>query len=530
MGITLPDDDKSSAPDHSRLFALLALEGKNSSPITSPFGFSKVELPDLSAAAAIEPRMDLAVASSTGTPRTGALSSNNSLTGKRDSFGKLLTPASSCSSKKELHTLLEENEGEDEEAALDEPQYVPPSPSPLPQRHRPASLKLRPLSLQSAAALPTPSPTPTMRNSTKLKSLTLASAAAIAQATALGPPKRSSAVVPGGSPMLSTIELDTSLQRSNSVGRRNQDRPRPGFLTPNASSSSLARSPSPRFDARGRSPSPRQSSTSSPDDAHTAYLTQSHTSLLARIAELENALTIRDDRSEPDLAEPSEELLEMLADLKTERDNLKKELDDTHARTAEHEKQVAILNRRVDNERREVWVTKEKLAIAEVASKVIEDERDELRAQVKKLNDMLSTLKNDLLHERKEKAKVEAELREVLRTPKITDLMVGMSKTSTDSQATNVEASHLDTSFKVGAFVVHHRFTNCVIPHSVSPRMWTWVPSPKRTNITMKTLVRMAFSILVLPPLLLMLVLRLQCTAPRDPPTSRTRYHADTTP
>ena len=454
MGITLPEDDKSSAPDHSRLFALLALEGMNSSPVTSPFSFSKVELPDLSAAAAAEPKLDLVATSSTGTTRTSSLSSNNSFTGKRDSFGKLLTPASSCSSKKELHTLLEENEGEDEETALDEPQYVPSPPSPLPQRRRPASLKLRPLSLRSAAALPTPSPTPTMRNSTKLKSLTLASAAAIAQATTLGPPKRSSAVLPGGSPMLSTIELDTSLPRSNSVGRRNQDRPRPGFLTPDVSSSSLTGSSSPRFDARGRSPSPGQSFASFPDDAHTAYLTQSHTSLLARIAELENALTIRDDRSESDPAEPSEEFLEMLADLKTERDDLKKELDDAHAKTAEHEKQVAILNRRVDNERREVWVTKEKLAIAEAASGVIEEEREELRAQVKKLNDILSALKDDLLRERKEKAKVEAELREVLRTPKITDLMVGTSKTSTDLQATNVEASPLDTSFKVGAFVV----------------------------------------------------------------------------
>jgi len=185
-------------------------------------------------------------------------------------------------------------------------------------------------------------------------------------------------------------------------------------------------------------------------------LAQSHTSLLERIAELENALTIRDDRSEPALSEPSEELLEMLADLKAERDTLKKELDDAHVKTAEHEKQVAILNRRVDNERREVWVTKEKLAIAEAASKVIEEERDELRAQVKKLNSMLSALKNDLLCERKEKAKAEAELKEMLRTPKVTDLTVRTSKTSINSQATNVEASPLDTSFKVGACAVHH--------------------------------------------------------------------------
>jgi hypothetical protein len=115
MGVALPDDDKSSVPDHSRLYALLALEGKNPSPITSSFGFSKVDLPDLSAAAPVEPKLDLAAASGTGIPRTGSLNSNNTLNGKRDSFGKLLTPASSCSSKKELHTLLEENEGDDEE-------------------------------------------------------------------------------------------------------------------------------------------------------------------------------------------------------------------------------------------------------------------------------------------------------------------------------------------------------------------------------------------------------------------------------
>ena len=456
MGIVLPDDDKSSVPDHSRLFALLALEGQNPSPITSSFGFSKVELPDLSAPA-VEPKPELSAASGNGVLRAGSLALTNSLGGKRDSFGKLLTPASSCSSssKNELHTLLEENEGDDEETALDEPQYVPPAPSPLPQRHRPASLKLRPLSLRSAAALPTPSPTPRTRKSAKLKSLTLASAAVIAQATTLGPPKRSSAVVPGGSPMLSTIELDTSLQRSNSVGRRNQDNTRPGLLTPKTSWSSLA---SPRCDPRGRSPSPGRSTASSSDDAHAAYLTQSHTSLLERIAELENALTIRDDQSEATLAGPSEELLGMLADLKTERDNLKKELDDAHTKTAEYEKQAAILNRRVDNERREVWVTKEKLAIAEAASKVIEEERDELRAQVEKLNDMFSALKNDLLRERKEKAKIDAELREMLRTPKITDLTTRVSKTLTDSQVTNVESSLLNTGLKVGTSTVHHWF------------------------------------------------------------------------
>ena len=459
MGVALPDDDKSSVPDHSRLYALLALEGKNPSPISSSFGFSKVELPDLSAAvAAAEPKLDLATASGTGIPRTNSINPINSLTGKRDSFGKLLTPASSCSSKNELHTLLEENEGDDEEVTSDELQYVPPASSPLPQRHRPASLKLRPLSLRSAAALPTPSPTPPMRNSAKLKSLTLASSAIIAQATALGPPKRSSAVVPGGSPMLSSIELDTSLQRSNSVGRRNPDSARSGFLTPDGSSNSLAPSPSPRFDTRGRSPSPGLSSTSSPDDAHTVYLTQSHTSLLARIAELENALTIRDDRPEPVFSELSEELLEMLADLKTERDNLKKEVDDAHSKTVEHEKQVNTLSRRVDNERREVWVTKEKLAIAEAASKVIEEERDELRAQVDKLTDMLATLKNDLLRERKEKAKVDAELREMLRTPKVTDLTVRMSKNSIGSQAKNVGALSLETGLKVSASAICHWF------------------------------------------------------------------------
>jgi hypothetical protein len=69
---------------------------------------------------------------------------------------------------------------------------------------------------------------------------------------------------------------------------------------------------------------------------------------------------------------------------------------------------------------------------------------------------MLSALKSDLLHERKEKAKVDAELREMLRTPKVTDLTVRMSKTSTGSQATNVEASPLETGLKVGASTVHH--------------------------------------------------------------------------
>ena len=86
------------------------------------------------------------------------------------------------------------------------------------------------------------------------------------------------------------------------------------------------------------------------------------------------------------------------------------------------------------------------------------EERDELRAQVDKLTDKLAALKNNLLHERKEKAKVDAELREMLRTSKVTDLTVRVSKKSIGSQARNAGASPLEISLKVSASAIHHWF------------------------------------------------------------------------
>ena len=144
-----------------------------------------------------------------------------SVVGKRDSFGKYLTPSNSV--KDQLHTLLEEEEeeGEEEEevdsfseskvevtstplrkqsvgrnfhdseinystltpdtradssSSSDTPSLSITTPSPIPARHRPANLTLRPLSLSpSVPTLPTPALTPSPRNGLRPLSLSLSS-------------------------------------------------------------------------------------------------------------------------------------------------------------------------------------------------------------------------------------------------------------------------------------------------------------------------------------------------------------------
>lgn len=387
MGIALQDDDqRDSERAENQLRTLLALEGKSASPLNTAFSFTKVELPDFGSET--EKNAD------TG---KGPFSLNNSLSGKRDSFGKLLTP--NLSTKKELGTLLEEDEG-DEGHHNDSTSVVP--------RPRPRSLNIRPASFRSSLTLPTPSPTPPLRQP-KLKSLTLASSTVVTSS----PKSRRTSLLAAGSPSssLSITDSEPSTRRS-SLSYMSSGSTDSHVLLPNTQTQTCTPSPSPTGDSHKRSLSPTELL------AHSTFLSQSHASFLARIAALEAALA-RTSTPSPSLTEPSEELLEMLADLKSERDSLKKSFDDLRARCDDQEKEINSLGRRIDHERREGWVAKEKLNLVEAEKQSAIKERDTLHEQVASLKERLEASKAQLQIEKSARVKAENELNDALEVSKL---------------------------------------------------------------------------------------------------------------
>lgn len=425
MGVMIPEDGlKESTKVDMHLRALFALEGRSSnatSPLTTTsFNFSKVELPDFGAD--VEKKSD-------STLSKPSFNSNNSLAGKRDSFGKLLTPASAP--KKELQTLLEEDEGDD---FGDE--SVVPVPAP---RHRPRSLNLRAsmIKASASASLPTPSLTPASRTP-KLKSLTLASSA-VTTPPKSNPRRQSALVTSTSSPLLSTLEIEnTRVQRS--ISYRNTEASLclptyPQVLTP---------SPSPTFESHRRSLSP------------TEFLAQSHTSILvARIAELEAVLG-RIASPSPALTEPSEELLEMLADLKAERDQLKRSLDELLARYTDQEKEIATLGRQLDKEKRDGWISKEKLSRAEAEKSELARQNEGLTKEFASLHDQLQATLSQLQAEKNARFTVEKELAAALETPKVPDVPYPYPTSyrysqSGDSEVTNSEGQGFSISVRVSS-------------------------------------------------------------------------------
>jgi predicted nucleic acid-binding Zn-ribbon protein len=406
MGASLPEDgpntlDGNKVDDHLR--ALFALEGRSSnssSPLTPSFGITKVDLPDFGAE--LEKKPDL-----TALPSKPSFNANNSLTGKRDSFGKLLTPA--FNAKKELQTLLEEDEGDD--FASDPGCSVMPAAP----RHRPRSLNLRSSLIRLSASLPTPSPTPSVRTP-KLKSLTLASSTVVTSS----PPrndngqKRSSTLVTShSSPLLSAAEVG-HIHRQSSISYRRASNSETALTLPSSDTNrqTLTPSPSPTFEKHRRSLSPTERL------AQSAYFAQSHASFLARIAELEAALARSTATPSPAPTEPSEELLEMLADLKAERDLLKRSLDDLIARYNDQEKQLNALSRRLDNEKRDGWVHREKLRRAEAEKQTVEQEKEDLNEELASLRLQLQTARSQAHAEKEARLKTERELYAALDSQK----------------------------------------------------------------------------------------------------------------
>lgn len=317
----------------------------------------------------------------------------------------------STSSKEQLGTLMEEEEEDEDEHLHDvsssvedetvtvslavEVNVTEPSAAPAP-RHRPTNLNLRPLSLTSTLAqptvdLPTPSPSPSGRPRPGLRVLTLSPSlssessepSAVDAKVATNARKRQSLMItPSTSSTSSTSSWSFNRRASINGGvpsKRNsipyvssKDQssfPNTGLPTPDMTPTSERRYSISSDVSSGSSRSSRSLSTS-----ENSFLYQAHTALVQRISDLERALSAR-PRSRPQSCAseasvpaeaPSDEMLQLVTDLKTERDELKKDVDGWRTRVGDCENQVTMLLKRVEVERREAWVARERANLMEV--------------------------------------------------------------------------------------------------------------------------------------------------------------------
>ncbi|KAG6333766.1 hypothetical protein ID866_5328 [Astraeus odoratus] len=436
MGVSLPDlptvhsDDNVNLGDRDsiRRRALLALEGK------PDLAFSKVEIPDITSPDTVK-TFDFpskqSFPSSSGINNLGI----NGIMGKRDSFGKMY--GSPSAAKDQLHTLIEEEEEEEEESndrVPEEPKDLAPLvpvDTAKTSRPRPANLNLRPLSLVNGTAvsgsphgLPTPLSTPSPRVG-GLRSLALMTGSGSFMPSGvdvtgneLDPTNQSSAVprsfnlekrhslTDNSCPTDSVIKRRSSISYKRSVDRVSRDAALP---TPEMT---------PTTDRRFSGSSEQSTLVEQPlTAAEQHFLFRSHNVLLTRITELERTLRKRSSlyarpvsySSEVSAAssEPSDEMLQLISDLKAERDELKRDVEGWRMRVADADKQASMLAKRIEVERRDAWVARSRLGLLEVEKtrfeKAAEEnsialgqslvekaeltrERDQLREEVDKLN------------------------------------------------------------------------------------------------------------------------------------------------
>ena len=351
-------------------------------------------------------------------------------TGKRDSFGKHLS--ATTPSKEQLHTLVEEDEEVEDECGNDTivsspvelswPTEIIPEPAEVmestsTQRHRPAHLNLRQMALgKENFSLPTPS-TPTQRSSTGLRSLTLATSPIpiTSMGENEGPTitnrmKRHSVMVPPVSPVVTptrraSLDLEgcfrspgsfpaDTVQRRRSISYRQSVDITPNQLPTPALTPTIEKRP-----VSSSSTTSLASSSDKMSEVEQHFLYQAHATLVQRITDLERALAASQSRSRPVSCasevstgssfsispipeEPSDETLQLIADLKAERDELNRDVEGWRSRVSDLEKQVGVLTQRVDLERREAWVARQRTGLLEVEKNGIQKSLEAMGADL----------------------------------------------------------------------------------------------------------------------------------------------------
>jgi hypothetical protein len=402
----------------------------------------------------------------------------------RDSLSSRL----SSSIKDQLHTLVEEEEEEEEEPeAPSSPPTMsaaraaiaPTSPTPTRARPRPAGLSLRPLSLSPDRPLSgtnSEQPTYTPSKSSGLKSLTL-----ITSPSLVSSPPSDSALTSAASFHRRSIVVPSTHAVSSA----------PFFRRPSLTDNPPSGSPDPFEAPKRRSsisykpsyhglPTPeltpttdRHASTGSDGDwprpwsvsNEQNFLFQSQAALVARIADLERALS---SRSRPasfaasDVSsggpEPTDEMLQFVADLKAERDELKRDIVGWRTRVADLEKQNGVLAQRIDDERRQAFLARENLEIEKsAAARSAEESAAALSASQAELHVMreetarsketvleLERVKTELAEERRCRVELEKALEVLSQFNAPTPIMPARHVMSIDSLGSVTDVDSLD--------------------------------------------------------------------------------------
>ncbi|KAF5393793.1 hypothetical protein D9757_000382 [Collybiopsis confluens] len=457
MGVSLPDfsapsvDESSNEKDFIRRRALWALEGKQDDA-----SYSKVEIPELSSPD-IEKKMFDFTSKSFSAPSSSSFGASP-MANKRESFKP-------SSSKDHLHTLVEEEEEEEEWDAGKQsssndinlpmtpvtPDFI--SPMPVPARPRPATLTLRPFSLTPEVianlGLPTPSSTPGARSGLKALSLVPSDENVKNRRHSLGFDD-SSPSFPPRRPMLQ-ISTERSASSEDESSRPTPSRRSSISYKTSSSTSAAAGLPTPemtptfterRFSHNSNNTSASVISSTSDEDffppppssnpsysrhrplsiSEQHFLFKSHNALLFRIQDLEKALSMRrssmssgtgsrpissafssaDSEDTSAFSEPSDEMLRLVSDLKAERDELKRDVDGWRTRVGDLEKQIVLLGKRIEGERREAWVARSRVGLLEAEKtaldKELEQTKRQMRAVEEEKDDEIARLKTMIRH------------------------------------------------------------------------------------------------------------------------------------
>ncbi|KAH8830619.1 hypothetical protein DL96DRAFT_1707430 [Flagelloscypha sp. PMI_526] len=129
------------------------------------------------------------------------------------------------------------------------------------------------------------------------------------------------------------------------------------------------------------------------------FLFKSHSTLLARIQDLEKALSVRQrdslafyDRPISVLSTTSSYSDDELAQLRAERDELKSDVAGWRTRVADLEKQLSTLASRVELERREAWVARSRVGLLDAEKTSLERLLNEARSKADEMQEMLSSV------------------------------------------------------------------------------------------------------------------------------------------
>ena len=269
-------------------------------------------------------------------------------------------------------------------------------------KSRPHNLDLRALTVSTApsvvstaaTSIPTPAQTPSPRVA-GLKSLTLSSSSLI----------HSSSPLSGGVRLSSVASPVKGIVRKSSISYRRSD-DADGSRSPTIHQVVYSR---PQLLPSLMTPEPTPTSASPPgtpaemSPSRRTFIYQSHSALVSRVSELERLLASQSPTVMSPVSSTSDEFLALIADLKSERDELKRDVQGWRIRVSNLEQQNTNLSDRVENERREAWTVREQLGALQIEKTSLDNDYKQLQSTSGALQTQVTSLQAQLDEMRRER-------------------------------------------------------------------------------------------------------------------------------